>query len=188
MRTKAFLALAILCFVPVFSSGQQYPDKIRGYKVYTAKILIQSEKNKTGDKTDSAEAFVKLGEPKVVDLGIFGVTFELTGQIGPVDQRGVVDMVTFSGLRLNGIPVEAAEYGHSFELSKDKSMALPGPFRVYVKNTNIARAAFSELLDPKRDWLVTGTAFVFGRFKKFGFTFKRVVPVPVSVRFKNPLR
>jgi hypothetical protein len=46
----------------------------------------------------------------------------------------------------------------------------------------------NELINSPNELVVTGTAFVFGKFKKFGFTFKRVVPVKIDLKFKNPLR
>lgn len=52
--------------------------------------------------------------------------------------------------------------------------------RVNIKNQNDKTAA-------KDEWTVTGRVFVFGRFKKFGFDFKRVVPVEINLKIKNPL-
>jgi hypothetical protein len=37
-------------------------------------------------------------------------------------------------------------------------------------------------------WPVTGRVYVFGRFKKFLFSFKRVVPVELSLTLPNPLK
>jgi hypothetical protein len=50
------------------------------------------------------------------------------------------------------------------------------------------RGAVRELKDSKEEWSVTGRVFVFGKFKKFGFNFKRVVPVEINIKIKNPLR
>jgi hypothetical protein len=37
-------------------------------------------------------------------------------------------------------------------------------------------------------WPVTGRVYVFGRFKKFLFSFKRVVPVELNLSLPNPMR
>ena len=52
----------------------------------------------------------------------------------------------------------------------------------------MARTAYEESTAPKDKWQVTGTVFVFGRFKKMGLTFKRVIPVPVTLTIDNPIR
>jgi len=52
----------------------------------------------------------------------------------------------------------------------------------------LPRAAYSEIVEHKSELSVTGTAFVFGKFKKMGFSFKRVVPIKIDIKVKNPLR
>ena len=64
---------------------------------------------------------------------------------------------------------------------------LPTPAKITINIANIAKAAYKELVDSKKDWIVTGTVFVFGKFKKFGFNFKRVVPIKIGLTIKNPL-
>jgi hypothetical protein len=41
---------------------------------------------------------------------------------------------------------------------------------------------------PKDIWPIKGQAYVFGRFKKFLFKFKRVIPVELNLSFRNPLK
>ena len=43
-------------------------------------------------------------------------------------------------------------------------------------------------MDPKKKWSVTGTVFVFGKFKKYGINFKRVVPIKIDLTIANPLK
>ena len=50
------------------------------------------------------------------------------------------------------------------------------------------KGALSERRDSKGQWRVKGTAMVFGKFRKFGFSFKRVVPVKVDFYIPNPIR
>jgi len=44
-----------------------------------------------------------------------------------------------------------------------------------------------EWASPRTNWPVTGVAYVFGRFKKSLFKFKRVVPVELELQIRNPL-
>ncbi len=64
---------------------------------------------------------------------------------------------------------------------------MPAPATVFLPTSNILNAAWKEITASKSDWNVTGRVFVFGKFKKFGFTFKRVIPVDVRLTIKNPL-
>ena len=64
---------------------------------------------------------------------------------------------------------------------------LPTPAKITINTANIAKAAYKELVDSKKDWSVTGIVFVFGKFRKFGVSFKRVVPVKIDLTIKNPL-
>jgi hypothetical protein len=64
---------------------------------------------------------------------------------------------------------------------------LPQPVRGFVSSLNIAKAVYKEMVESKPTWNVSGTVFVFGKFKKFGFRFKRVVPVKIELKLANPL-
>ncbi len=78
---KTFISTFILSLLfssPVYS--QNYPDKIRGYKVYQTKISIRTEVEKTSEKTNS-EAIVKIGEPELTDISLTGITLEIFAEI-----------------------------------------------------------------------------------------------------------
>ncbi len=188
MKPAALSVVTLLLLFASPGSGQDLPDKIRGYKVYNANIRVETGISAKGDRPGETEAVVTLGDPEIVDFGISGVTFEIKADIGSIDQTGKVDFVSFNDIRINGFAVEIDEYGHSFEFKKGVAIRIPAPVRVFVSSKNIAKAAFRELFDSKKDWKILGTAFVFGKFKKFGFSFKRVVPVKIDVKFKNPIR
>jgi hypothetical protein len=53
---------------------------------------------------------------------------------------------------------------------------------------NVSKAVYRELTEQRDELQVTGTVFVFGKFKKMGFEFKRVIPVKIDLKIKNPLR
>ncbi len=194
-KFSAFLCFCGLFFLPfsTFSSAQDLPDKIRGYKVYKAKISVKNQ-NKRNSKSaksvekDNSEAYVKVGEPELVDVSLTGVTLELSAEIDALEQSGTVDFLTFKDFRVNGLAVDIEEYRESFEFRKNEIITLPKPVKIFVGTRQTLRGAVNEMRDSKAEWTVTGTVFVFGHFKKSFLKFKRVVPVEVNIKIKNPLR
>lgn len=173
------LCLSLCCF------AQKWPGKIDGYKLHDAKIVVT---NGDVNAADSAgDAVVSVGIPKVIDFGLGGITFEIPAEFVSRKESGSVDFVTFRKITVNGLAIDVDEYRHAFDFKKGKSTALPKPAKVAVRTTALPRAALNELMNTPTDVSVTGTAFVFGRFKKFGFTFKRVVPVTIDLKFPNPI-
>lgn len=168
-------------------TAQELPDEIRGYKVHKAKIVVT---NQTGEKNkkDESEAFVRMDDPVMVEKGLSGVTFEISGEIDSLEHSGKVDFLTFRDFTVNGMKVEIPEYNESFEFKKNELLRFPKPLRVNVGTLQTLRGALDEFRNSKEEWEVRGTVFVFGKFKKWGFNFKRVVPVEVNVKIKNPIK
>ena len=189
---QRFLIVFIGVLLSVFSArAQDLPKEIRGYKVHRAKISVKNQGEKTGDsksvKNDS-EAFVKVGEPELTDASLTGITFEISAEIDSLEQSGKVDFLTFKDFRVNGLAVEIEEYGESFEFKRGEKIVLPKPVKIFVGAVQTLRGALSEINDSPPQWTVTGRVFVFGRFKKAGFKFKRVVPVEINIQVENPLQ
>ena len=181
------------CLFSFSNNAQDLPSEIRGYKVYKAKISVKNEgdKNSKSAKTeakDKSEAIVKVGEPEVVDVSITGITLELSAEIDALEQSGTVDFLSFKDFRVNGLKVEVEEYRESFEFKKNQTAILPKPVKIFVGAGQTLRGAVQEMKNSKDEWTVTGTVFVFGRFKKSFLKFKRVVPVEINIKIKNPLR
>lgn len=176
-----------LFFFSSFVLAQDLPGEIRGYKVYNAKISVTNQTEKP-DARDKSEAFVKVGEPEIVDVSLTGVTLELSAEIDALEQSGTVDFLTFKNVRVNGLAVDVEEYRESFEIKKNQIVILPKPVKIFVGTGETLRGAMNEIKESKEEWTVTGTIFVFGRFKKSFLKFKRVVPVEVNIKIKNPLR
>lgn len=175
-----------------FSSlnAQDFPDRIRGYKVQKVKVSVKTHDQKTEDpekNKDELEAFVKIGEPELESVGLTGVTFELTAELDSIEQSGKVDFLTFRNFRVNGIAVDIDEYKESFKFKKKEPVALPKPFKIFVSTPQTLLGAAKEVWRSQEKWRVTGRVFVFGRFKKSIFKFKRVVPVDIDIEIKNPL-
>ena len=180
----SFLVFSTLLFVQTVGA-QDYPDEIRGYKVQKTKISVRNVGEKTNDRDDS-EAFVTLGEPRVSDVGLTGITLEIAVEMSAVEYKGKVDFLTFKDFKVNGMSVDIAEYQHPFKFEKNKKIMLPEPIKIFVNTPRSVLGTLGQIVKPKEAWDVTGTVFVFGKFKKIGFNFKRVVPVPVNIKIKNP--
>lgn len=177
----------MILLVSTFVYPQNYPNKIRGYKVLQTKISVKTESEKSPEKTD-AEAIVKIGEPELADVSLTGITLEVFAEIEAMDQNGKVDFISFEDFKVNGLDVEIEEYRESFELKKDETIILPKPVKIFIGAGQTLRGAYKELKDTKNEWTVSGTVFVFGKFKKFGFNFKRVVPIEINLKIENPVK
>ncbi|MGI8639664.1 MAG: hypothetical protein ACR2MG_06890 [Pyrinomonadaceae bacterium] len=183
----------ISCFLSFSISAQDLPDKIRGYKIYQAKVSVKNQNEKTSkpvktDVKDNVEAFVKVSEPEVLDVSLTGVTLTLSAEVDALEQSGTVDFLTFKDFRVNGLTVEVEEYKESFVIRKNQPITLPKPVKIFIGIRQTLRGALNEFKDSKNEWTVTGTVFVFGHFKKSFLNFKRVVPVEVNLKIKNPLQ
>jgi len=188
LQISAFLQICIsILLLSFLTDAQNLPDKIRGYKVYDAKISVITENDKIETKGES-EAFVKIGEPELAEVSLTGITLELSAEISGLEQSGHIDFLTFHDFRVNGLPIEIEEYKESFAFKKNQPTQLPKSVVIFLGAAQTLRGALKELKDSKNEWQVTGKVFVFGRFKKFGFSFKRVVPVEINIKIKNPLQ
>ena len=188
MSSAVSLSL-ILCGL-IFAApvkAQDYPKEIRGYKVQKANISVKTGVDQVGAR-DDVEVVVTIGEPTVGNVSVTGLTLELPAQISATGNSGKIDFLTFRDFLVNGMKVDVEEYKKSFSFKKNETTRLPAPINIFVGLGQTLRGALGELRDSKEEWDVTGTIFVFGKFKKMGFNFKRVVPVPVNIKIKNPLK
>jgi len=176
------IAISLLC---LSGNGQDLPKKIRGYTLIRANVLVGDANI---DSSGGQDALVSIGSPSIIDFGWSGVTFEIGASVAPMKQEGRVDFITFREFTVNSIHVDIQEYRHPFALAKGSKTTLPKPAQAVVRTSRIAQAAFKEILESKNEWKIAGTAFVFGRFKKYGFSFKRVVPVNVLLTIPNPIK
>lgn len=185
--------LFLILFAFSFTEAQNPPTEIRGYKVYNAKISVKNQSEKSDAPENSqpkskSEAFIKVGEPEIVDVSLTGITLELSAEIDNVRQSGTIDFVSFKDFRVNDLAVSVEEYKESFSFRKNQKIVLPKPVKFFLGAGETVRGALREINDAKDEWTVTGTVFVFGKFKKFGFNFKRVVPIEINLKIKNPLK
>lgn len=182
IRANLWLVLVLLLALAVTASSQEPPTKIRGYKVHTPGTSASN------DQTASPGAIVRLDKPKLSLDGLLSVGIEADGEVTSLEQSGKVEFLTFDDIRVNGITVEIDEYRHKFKFKKGEPAALPAPLRGRISLMGAARTAWRELTDSPDKWRITGTVLVFGKFKRYGISFKRVVPVRLDLTITNPLR
>lgn len=173
------------------SHERRYPKEIRGYKVELANVEIKKQNAKGKDEAAAGtneETLIQLGEPRVTSLSPLGISLEVPVTVAAIKQGGRVDFLTFEEMTVNGTSVTVNEYQHSFDLPTSKPVTLPEPVSIYISTPRALLGALGEWNQPKDVWPVTGRVYVFGRFKKFLFKFKRVVPVELDLSFQNPLK
>jgi hypothetical protein len=194
---RMLTGLLALLLLAAATPGQQhaardYPKEIRGYKIERAKVEIKRQKDsgetKMQDADSDTDALIQFGEPRVARVTPLGLTLEVPITIAAVKQGGHVDFLTFEEMVVNGTPVSVEDYNYSFELPNKNSMTLPVPIRLFISTPRVLLGAFDEWGNSKEMWPVTGRVYVFGRFKKFLFKFKRAVPIDLSLSLANPLR
>jgi len=184
-RVNATISLVFIIVLTLCAGAQNLPRKIRGYTVYDAHITVNNKP--VSEIGVDSDAVVSLGEPRIADVSISGITFEIEAEIKAADQSGTVDFLSFHDFRINGIPVTVNEYREMFAFKKHTSVKLPKPASVFLPTTQIVNAALKEMRESKKEWTITGRVFVFGKFRKFGFNRKRVVPILINLTIPNPL-
>lgn len=203
----AFLVLALLVFADGAARAQTrpYPDKIRGYKVERTVVEIKKpgSKSSTSNKPaaqgdgvtpDNGEVdqLIQFGQPELASVSPLGFTFSVPIVVAPVTQKGHVDFMVFEDMVVNGRSVEVAEYDRAFDLPNKDRLTLHDPLRIYIYLPSAFLAALGEWSDSKETWPVTGRVYVFGKFKKsilgISGSFKRVVPVELNLKMRNPLK
>ena len=187
-KITAFLTFLTVCLlVSISTSAQQLPSEIRGYKVHREKTIVT---NATGsfDAIEKRKASVVVGQPDILDVSLTGITLSVSAVLNAVGQSGEVHFMTFRDFRVNEISVDIEDYQERFSFKKNEKISLPKPATIFLPTGRVLTAAWEEISNSKKEWTVTGRIFVFGKFKKFGFAFKRVVPVDIDLTIKNPLQ
>jgi hypothetical protein len=198
--------LTLVSGVTVSPQTRSYPKEIRGYKVERTIVEVKKpdpKNQKSGnsrsgsdgvDQADTAnsegdvDALIQLGKPRLTRVTPLGITFEVPIIVAPVKQNGHVDFLVFEDMVLNGTSVDIDEYQHAFDLPNKQPLTLGDPLRIYIYLPSAVLAALGDWSDSKETWPVTGRVYVFGKFKKSLFSFKRVVPVELNVTMQNPLK
>ena len=193
MPIKFHLAILMVLIANVVSAqSKSYPKEIRGYKVQRAAVETKRPPNRKPSTNDQSEAedsgqLIKFGDARVARVTPLGITVEIPAVVSPVQQKGRVDFLVFENMTVNGTAVEIDEYHRAFDLPNDKPLTLKEPLRFFVYLPSAVMAAIDELTASTKQWPITGVVYVFGKFKKSIFRFKRVIPVELNLMTPNPL-
>lgn len=198
------MSLACVLLIPVISASvlaqtRTYPKEIRGYKVERTAIEIKkpepnqnarnARQSRDANVSDpDIDALIQFGQPQLARVTPLGITFEVPIVVAPVTQKGRVDFLVFEDMQVNGRSVEIDEYSRAFDLPNKRPLTLREPLHFYIYLPSAVLAAMGEWSDSKESWPVTGRVYVFGKFKKSLFSFKRCVPVELNLTMRNPLR
>jgi len=183
LMLNLFCSIFVLFLIDV--PAQDEHAEIRAYKAYNAHIKIE---NSAGCTPNSGfNAVVSIGRLKADAISLGGLTIEVPASFCSTEHSAHVDFLTFRDFRVNGLTVEVEEFRSPFRFSKNVVVQLPNPAGIIIGGQNILKTAYRELVETRTEWSITGTVLVFGRFKKIGLNFKRVVPVKIDIKIKNPL-
>ena len=188
---------------------RSYPKEIRGYKVERTIVELKKpdkpnnqprnrdgspprnndNRNDNPSNSDSnVDQLITFGRPQVARITPLGITFKVPIVVAPVRQSGHVDFLVFEDMLINGRSVEIDEYQRAFDLPNKHVLTLGEPLNIYIYLPGAVLAALGEWTASKETWPVTGRVYVFGKFKKSLFSFKRCVPVDLNLAMRNPLR
>lgn len=181
---RPLYSLILLCLFLLPALSQNLPSKIRGYSVHSQAIVVNQQ---TPSSRSGPAVELKVGDPVVVDVSLSGISLELSAEVTSAAQSARVDFLTFHDVRVNGVSVVVEEYTHRFSVRKNEAITLPQPAKIFLPTGALLKGALAEMHESRKEWLVTGRVFVFGKFRKYGFYHKRVVPVDVKLTIKNPL-
>jgi hypothetical protein len=207
------ICLLLLLFITgsnALSQTRSYPKEIRGYKIERTAIEIKKPESKDGKPGKSqpnqnasrnngqteeqnasesdVDALIQFGQPQLARVTPLGITFKVPIVVAPVAQKGRVDFLLFEDMVVNGTSVEIAEYHRAFDLPNKQPATLGDPLSFYIYLPSAVLAAIGDWSDSKEMWPVTGRVYVFGKFKKALFSFKRCVPVELNLTMRNPLK
>ena len=185
---RAF-ALLLLFGMPsdLVAQSTTYPKEIRGYKVEHTAVELKDTSNPKRDPHKSPAQLIHFGDPRVASVTPLGITLEIPVIVSPVRQKGHVDFLVFEKMKVNGTSVEIDEYHRAFDLPNKKTLTLKEPLRIYVYLPNALTLVIDDLNSSVKQWPITGVVYVFGRFNKSMFRFKRVIPVEIDMSTPNPL-
>jgi hypothetical protein len=190
MTQRFLITLALLVTYLVATGVAQvpvYPKEIRGYKVERA--VVELKKDPKNPATDADEgSLLRLGDPQLVRATPLGISLEVPIIVSAVKQKGHVDFLIFEDVVVNGTSVEIDEYQREFDLPNKKPLTLKEPLKFYIYLPGVVFAALDEWSNSKETWLITGRVYVFGKFNKSIFKFKRCIPIELKMSVPNPLR
>jgi len=188
-NSLAIPIIVLLMMTPASSQTPTFPKEIRGYKVERAAVDVKKSKNSRNQMGEPEEReLIKFGDPKLVKATPLGITLEIPLVVFPVTQKGSIDLLIFEEMEVNGTAVSIEDYEHKFGLPDKTPITLKQPLSIYIDLPNAVLAAVGDWTDSKETWPITGRIYVFGKFKKSLFSFKRCIPIQLNFTMSNPMR
>ncbi len=200
-KTKLVCLLLLFIIGPTaFAQTRSYPEEVRGYKIERTAIEIKKPDSKNRKPNNNGQieeqnlsdsdvdALIQFGQPQLARVTPLGITFKVPIVVAPVTQKGRVDFLMFEDMSVNDTSVQIDEYHRAFDLPNKKPSTLRDPLSFYIYLPSAVLAAIGDWRDSKEMWPVTGRVYVFGKFKKGLFSFKRCVPVELNLTMRNPLK
>jgi hypothetical protein len=130
---------------------------------------------------------VTLGAPRAIAVSAREIVIDVPVHVHPVGVSGRVERVEFEGMALNGIPFTVEPYSEAFDLPDAAGRELGSPLRLRLDFTSIAPGLALEGLFPSDRLRLTGRVVLDGTFRKWIFSVKRSVAVPIDSSRPNPL-
>jgi hypothetical protein len=188
-KTGAMILVALFaCSLPTLAQQPDYPKEIRGYKVALREVDEKKAGTKATDEELDSEPLIRFGDPQNAGITPLGISFELPMVVKQVKRKGRVDFMVFEKMLVNNTSVEIDEYLHGFDLPNKTPLTLTEPLKFFVSLPSAVLGAIDEWNDSKKTWLITGRVYVFGKYKKSLFTFKRCIPIEINITIPNPVR
>ena len=182
------LAAFFTCCLTTLAQQPEYPKEIRGYKVARPEVEAKKAGTKATNEEPDSEPLIRFGNPQLARVTPLGISFEIPMVVAPVKRKGRVEFMVFEEMLVNNTSVEIDEYHRGFDLPNKEPLTLTEPLKFYVYLPSAVLGAIDEWNDSKKTWLITGRVYVFGKFKKSLFTFKRCIPIEINITIPNPLQ
>jgi hypothetical protein len=149
-------------------------------------VALASAPAQAAEKPALRDAIV-LGVPRPASVSIRELVVEIPVTVKPVGIGGRVHHVRFSEMSLNGIPFAVDPYDASFDLPDESAIALEEPLRLRLEFASVAPGLLAEALAPSEKLELRGKVGVDATLKKWLFSTRRDVELPLEVTSPNPL-
>ena len=179
--------ISLLISITIFCQNSVSDFDTDGYKIHNESIVITNDRSAAKADINKNAASVTIDSISITGVGISGLTISIDATLAAQPQGGTIRRIEFSNVKLNGVGLRISDHQTKFKLRPGQPITLPAPIIARISGLGIAKTAFSELVERPKKWHVSGSAMVYGKFKRFGIGFKRAVPVKVDVEIDNPL-
>lgn len=139
-------------------------------------------------RLDPLGGALQFGIPKPVSLSAEELVVEVPFRVKSVGVSGRIERIDFRDLRLNGIPFHVDPYAAAFDLpDEDEPIVFPEPLVLRLRFAEVAPGIAREALVPSETLRLTGAVTVTGEYRKWIFSLRRAVEVPIDVTGPNPI-